>query len=50
MEIDIKDEQSTSAYEETMNIDIENINKIEKRNKVYTKEWRKIYDFIQPDF
>ena len=33
-----------------MNIDIENINTIEKRNKVYTKEWSKIYEVIQPDF
>ena len=37
MEIDLKDEQNTKAYEDTMNIDIENINTIEKRNKLYTK-------------
>ena len=30
-----------------MNIDIENINTIEKRNKVYTKLWRTIYEVIQ---
>ena len=33
-----------------MNIDIENINTIEKRNKVYTRQRRKIYEVIQPDF
>ena len=32
---DLKDEQKTQYYEDTMNIDIENINTIEKRNKVY---------------
>ena len=36
MEIDLKDKQKTKAYEEAMNIDIENINTIENRNKVYT--------------
>ena len=30
MEIDFEEEQKTEAYQETMNIDIENINKIEK--------------------
>ena len=33
-----------------MNIDIENINTIEYRNKVYTKQWRTIYEVIQQDF
>ena len=33
-----------------MNIDIDNINTIEKRNKVYTKQWRTIYEVIQQDF
>ena len=37
MEIDLKDKQNAKDYEETMNIDIENINTIENRNKVYTK-------------
>ena len=37
MKIDLKDEQNTKAYEETIKIDIGNINKIEKRKKVYTK-------------
>ena len=33
-----------------MNIDIENINTVEKRNKLYTTQWRKIYEFIEPEF
>ena len=33
-----------------MKIDIENINTIETKNKVYTKEWRNIYKVIQPEF
>ena len=49
MEIDLKDEQKTKSYEEKMNIDIENINTIENRNNVCTKEWRKIED-IQQEF
>ena len=37
----------TKAFEETMKIDIKNINTIEKRNKVYTTQWRKIYKVIE---
>ena len=33
-----------------MNIDIENINTFEKRNKVYTNKWRTIYEVIEPEF
>ena len=33
-----------------MNIDIENINKFEKRHKVNTKEWRKIYKVIEESY
>ena len=47
MEIDLKDEQNTKSYEEKMNIDIKNINTIETRNNVCTKEWRKIEDIQQ---
>ena len=36
-EIDLKYEQRTKGYEETMNIDIENINTIKNRNNIYTK-------------
>ena len=34
----------------TMNIDIEIINTFEKKNKIYTTQWRKIYKIIEPDF
>ena len=37
MKINIKYEQRTKSYEETINIDTENINTIENRKKVYTK-------------
>ena len=50
MEIDIKYEQSIKAYEETMEIDIENINTIKNRNKLYTTQRRTIYKGIEPDF
>ena len=33
-----------------MIIYIENINTFENRNKVYTTQWRKIYEVIEPDF
>ena len=33
-----------------MNIDIENINTFEKKNKLYTTQWRKIYEVIEPEF
>ena len=47
MQIDLKEEQKTEAYIKIMNIDIENINTIVKRNKPYTKQWRTIYEVIQ---
>ena len=50
MEIDLKEERKTQAYKETMNIDIENINTFENRKKVYTTQWRTIYEDIEPDF
>ena len=34
----LKEEQKTKYYKEKMNIDIENINVIENRNKVYIKQ------------
>ena len=37
MKIDIEEEHNTEAYQETMNIDIENIDKIENSHKYYTK-------------
>ena len=44
-----KEERKTRSYKETMNIDIENINTIEKKHKVYTKRCRTIYEVIQQD-
>ena len=42
MEIDLKYEQNTKAYEETTKMDIEDINKLQNRNKIYTTRWRTI--------
>ena len=50
MEIYLKDKQNIEAYEETMDIYIENINTIEKRNKLYTTQWGTINEVIEPDF
>ena len=33
-----------------MYINIENINTFEKRNKVYTTQWRTMYEVIEPEF
>ena len=49
MEIDLQEEQKTEAYQEIMNIDIENINKIVNIRKHYTKQWRTIYEVIQQE-
>ena len=46
MEIDIEEEHKTEAYQETMNIDIENIAKIENSHKHHTKQWSTIYEVI----
>ena len=35
MEVDLKEEWRTESYKVTMKIDIENINRIEKRRNVY---------------
>ena len=45
-----KKEQKTQAYNKIMKMDIENINTFEKRNKVYTTQWRKIYEVIEEDY
>ena len=50
MEIDLKEERKTQAYKEKMNIDIENINIFERRNKVYTTQCRRIYEFLESGF
>ena len=46
----LKEELNTESYIETMNIDIKNINTIEKKYKVYTKIWSTIYKVIQQYF
>ena len=43
MEIDTEKEQKIEAYQEKLNIDIENINKIENIHKNRKTAWRKIY-------
>ena len=50
MEIYLKKEQKTQSYKETKNIDIENINTFEKRKKVFTTQWSRIYEVIEPEF
>ena len=42
----LKKEQSTEAYEETMSIDIENIDTFETRTRLSTTKWRSIYEVI----
>ena len=44
--IDIRKEQSTEAYKDTMSKDIENIDTYETITKVNTKKWRTIYEVI----
>ena len=46
----LQDERKTKSYEDSMKIDIEDNNSIEKRNKLYTKKWREIYEVIQQLF
>ena len=43
-------ELKAQAYKKTMKIDIENINTFQNRNKVYTTQWRKIYEVIEEDY
>ena len=44
--IDIRKEQSTEAYKETMSKDINKIDTYETRTKVNTTKWRPIYEVI----
>ena len=50
MEIDLEEERKIEAYEETLKIDIENINKIENIHKYHRTPWIIMYEVIQPDF
>ena len=44
--IGLREERITQAYEDTMSIDIENIDTFETRNKVNTIKWRPIFEVI----
>ena len=46
----LKKEQKIQAYNKTMEIDIENINTFEKRNKMHTTQWKTIYEVIEEDY
>ena len=48
--IDLRTERNTQAYKDKMSIDIENINTLEKKNKVNTIKWRPIYEVIDEAF
>ena len=50
MEIYLKEEQNTQVYKKTMNVYIENINTFENINKLYTTQWRKIYEVRELEF
>ena len=38
------------SIQKAMNIDIENNNKFEDRNKINKTQWRTIYKFIEEDY
>ena len=46
IQIDLRKEQSTESYKETMSKDINNIDTYETRTKVNTTKWRPIYEVI----
>ena len=48
--IDIRKEQSTEAYKETMSKYINNIDTYETRTKVNTTKWRPIYEVIDESY
>ena len=48
-EIDLEEEHKTEYYQYTLNIYIENTDKIENSHKHYTKQWRTIYEVIQQE-
>ena len=50
MEIDIEEEQRTEKYKATLNIDIENIVKIENIHNHHKINYREIYKVIQQEF
>ena len=46
IQIDLRKEQITEAYKETMSKDINNIDTYETRTKLNTTKWRPIYEVI----
>ena len=50
VDIDLKEERKTQAYEDTINNDIENNDTFEKKKKIYTTQWSTIYEVIEPEF
>ena len=50
MEIDLEEEQNTEKYKATLNIDIENISKIENIHNDHKRNWMRIYKVIQQLF
>ena len=46
----LRKEQSTEAYKDTISIDIENVDTFETRTKVNTTKWRPIYEVIDKDY
>ena len=50
MEIGIKEEKNTEAYKETLDIETENIYKIENIHNYHKRHWREIYEAMQQEF
>ena len=48
--IQIIKERTTEAYKETMNQDIETIDKYEDRRVIQKTKWRPIYEVIDKDY
>ena len=50
MEIDLEEEQTTEAYQETLNNDIVSIDNIENIHKHHKTPWRTICEVIKQEF
>ena len=50
METDLKAGQKTKSYKDKMNIDIENMNTIEKKTQNLYKIMEEIYEVMQQNF
>ena len=49
-QIIFKKECKTKTYQKELDIDTENNNTFENRNKLYTTQWRTIYEIIEDDY